>query len=672
MSKPVGEFSLREKTYSPPVKEIILENFMSYEYARIPMKEGLNLVVGPNGAGKSSILLAISVAFGQAYTERSRKLSDLIRRGKEIARVSLIFDNRERNGSRPIPYTKSDTFMLSRYLRRDGSYWYEADYREIDKSEVVRLLREFGINPDNLLIIMHQGMIEELGAISSQQRLTMVEEAVGFREYRERIFRSESDLNGLSSEEGSLVQLIDNASQTVEYWKQVYDRYLEKKGLQEHRDLLQRELLWAQEGKLVRSLQSVREKLGAKQESLQDLTDQQKRAGSESEVLRKALLDRQVELRKLYGAVIRAERERASSEATGETLTALRDSVEGLREDLASLKQGLDQKKQRLLQELLDFSSEKTGRTSEGGSRKKSDLDREVSSLQGELGSTEESITKTTDEYVSQRVKFEVLGYRIKLTESEIRELERAEKEAVTEIEALKQDLERAGERIVTERQPYEVSEELKLVSAQLQKLQDLPEDAERIYRDYVGNIEGLKDKLVTLQENKTLMLRELEERKKVWRDAVAGLIDEITPVYQRVLATVGAMGAIRLEEGSTIEETGLQLLVGYKGAPPAILDPYTQSGGERSVALVAFILSLQSRIISPLRAMDEFDIHMDPRNREAIFKMILAQSKAAHASQHIVITPSIISVIDRSAHVITVQSVHGASEVKEFAGKTG
>lgn len=85
---------------------------------------------------------------------------------------------------------------------------------------------------------------------------------------------------------------------------------------------------------------------------------------------------------------------------------------------------------------------------------------------------------------------------------------------------------------------------------------------------------------------------------------------------------------------------------------------------------MVAFILSLQSRIISPLRAMDEFDIHMDPRNREAIFKMILAGSKDNRNSQNIVITPSIISVMDRSADVITVQSVHGASEVKEFAAK--
>src|ERR1700733_4016744 len=271
LSKPVGELSSREKTFSPAIKEIILENFMSYEYARVPLREGLNLVVGPNGAGKSSVLLAISVAFGQAYTERSRKLSDLIRRGKDIARVSLIFDNREREGKRPIPYSKADTFMLSRYLRKDGSYWYEADYKEIDKSEVVRLLREFGINPYNLLIIMHQGMIEELGAISQEQRLVMVEEAVGFREYRERILAAEADLKNMVSEEGSLVQLIDSANQTIEYWKQIYDRFLEKKRLADHRALLERELLWAQEGKLSRSLASVTERLQARRDSLDDL-----------------------------------------------------------------------------------------------------------------------------------------------------------------------------------------------------------------------------------------------------------------------------------------------------------------------------------------------------------------------------------------------------------------
>ncbi|MDA4114486.1 MAG: AAA family ATPase, partial [Thaumarchaeota archaeon] len=480
MSKPL-ELSTREKTFSPPIKEIILENFMSYEYARIPLTGGLNLIVGPNGAGKSSVLLAISVAFGQAYTERSRKLSDLIRRGKEIARVSLIFDNRERRGTRPIPYSKSDTFMLSRYLRKDGSYWYEADYKEIDKSEVVRLLREFGINPDNLLIIMHQGMIEELGAISTQQRLTMVEEAVGFREYRDRISQSESDLRGMISEEGSLIQLLENANQTIEYWKQIYDRYLERKRLMDHRGLLGSELLWAQEGKLSKSIQSVREKLAIKRESLEDMTDQQEKSGTESEALHRALLERQVELGKLYGAVVRAERERAGDEGARGAMEKLRDELETIREDLNALKTGMDAKKLKHIQEFLDFSSQRSKSESEEASRKKVELDREVASLQAELGGVGEIIRKTTDEYISQRVRFEVLAYRIKITESEIRELERAEKEVVGELQTLQAELDKAGERLITERQPYEVSEELKLVSAQIQKLQDLPEDAERI-----------------------------------------------------------------------------------------------------------------------------------------------------------------------------------------------
>ncbi|HVC27546.1 MAG TPA: AAA family ATPase [Nitrososphaerales archaeon] len=658
----------QERAFSPPIKEIILENFMSYEYARIPLNQGLNLIVGPNGAGKSSILLAISVAFGQAYTERSRKLSDLIRRGKDIARVSLIFDNRVREGKRPIPYSKADTFMLSRYLRKDGSYWYEADYKEIDKSEVVRLLREFGINPDNLLIIMHQGMIEELGAISQEHRLVMVEEAVGFREYRERILAAEADLNSMVSEEGSLVQLIDNANQTIEYWKQIYDRFLEKKKLQEHRMLLERELLWAQEGKLSRSLSSIRERLEAKRESLADLREQQKKAGTEAEAHHTALGERQVEVSKLYGALIRAERERAGREATRDAMKGLREELETLSSDLEELVGNLDAKKSKRVKEFIEFASNKSGGDSEEAGRKKTDLDREVASLQAEVGSVEDAIRKVTDDYIAQRVRFEVLEYRTKVTESEIRELERSERDVRGELDTMKPDLDKAGERIITQRAPYEVSEELKLVSAQLQKLQDLPDDAEKIYRDYTGNLEGLKGKLQELQDNKKLMLKELEERKKAWKNAVQNLIDEVAPIYQQVLSTVGATGAIRLDDGGSVGEAGLQLLVGFKGAEPSILDPYTQSGGERSVALVAFMLSLQSRIISPLRAMDEFDIHMDPRNREAIFKMILAQGKRNPNSQHIVITPSIISVADRTAHVITVQSVHGSSQVKEYS----
>ncbi len=640
---------------------------MSYEYARIPLRDGLNLIVGPNGAGKSSVLLAISVALGQAYTERSRKLSDLIRRGKDIARVSLIFDNLPKAGKRPIPYSKSDTFMLSRYLRKDGSYWFEADYKEIDKSEVVRLLKEFGINPDNLLIIMHQGMIEELGAVTPQERLRMVEEAVGFAEFRQRITLAEQELGGLIGEESSLLQLIDNANQALEYWKQIYERYQEKRRLAEHRLLLEKELLWSTESKLAKALESAREKITGKTRTLEDLRSQQQEVSAGAEAAHKTLLDKQVELRKLYYALVRAESEKSGDEAEAKAFATVREDLRGLNELIEDLVTKGPEKSAKRLREVVDYVSNKGRVAEEDAGRRKSEVEREVSSLQPEISLTEDLIRRTMESYISQKVKSETLSYRIKVAESDLRELERSAKDYSTELDKIAPDLEKAGTRIETSRQPYEVSEELKLVSAHLQKMQDVPDDAEKIYNDYSGNIEELKSKLAQLQDNKKALLTELGHRKGVWRDAMNNLVDSVDPAYQGVLAAADATGFIKFEEGGDIDESGIALYVGFKGGAPTTLDPFTQSGGERSVALMAFILSLQGRIVSPLRAMDEFDIHMDPRNREAMFKMILSQMKQREASQYIVITPSILTVFDRSAHVITVQSVHGPSEIKEL-----
>lgn len=665
MSRRVAEVSKEKEFPLTNVKEIILENFMSYEYARIPLREGLNLIVGPNGAGKSSVLLAISVAFGQAYTERSRKLSDLIRRGKDIARVSLVFDNTPRNGRRPIPYSKSDTFMLSRYLRKDGSYWFEADYKEIDKSEVVRLLGEFGINPDNLLIIMHQGMIEELGAVTPQERLKMVEEAVGFSEFRERILRAEQELSGLIGEESSLMQLIDNANQALEYWKQIYDRYLEKRKLIEHRSLLEKELLWSTEAKLSKSLRAVEEKILGKTRTLEDLKQERGGVGESADETHRSLLDKQVELHKLYYALVRAEKERSKDEAATETLKALEEDLQGLTKAADDLPLGAQGSSKRL-RDLVDYITKKGASREEDSDRRKIELDREISSLQPEIARTEELIKRMTEEYISLKVKFEVLSYRIKVAESELRELERNAREYRVELEKLTPELEKAVPKVETQRQPYEVSEELKLASAHLQKMQDIPDEAEKIYNDYSGNIDELKVKLARLQENRKALLTELEARKTVWKEAIHGLVGAVDPAYQSILAAADATGFIKLEEGGDIEEAGMDLYVGFRGGAPTTLDPFTQSGGERSVALMAFTLSLQSRIVSPIRAMDEFDIHMDPKNREAMFKMILSQMKR-QASQYIVITPSILTVFDRSAHVIIVQAVHGSSDVREL-----
>jgi chromosome segregation ATPase len=240
------------------IQELIVENFMSYEYARVPFKPGVNVIGGPNGTGKSSLLLAISIGLGQTYTERSRKLSDLIRWGQDQARVTLILDNSKIGGRRPVVKYPKDQLFLTRVLRRDGKYWFELENRAVGKQDVERFLGKFGVDPDNMLIIMHQNMVEQFSVLSNVEKLRMVEAAVGLEPFRENVVQAKDKLTRILSQEESVGKLLEQAAQTLNYWREQYEKFQQKKQLQLKRRFLDRELVWAEVEKREATVKSLR------------------------------------------------------------------------------------------------------------------------------------------------------------------------------------------------------------------------------------------------------------------------------------------------------------------------------------------------------------------------------------------------------------------------------
>jgi len=79
----------------------------------------------------------------------------------------------------------------------------------------------------------------------------------------------------------------------------------------------------------------------------------------------------------------------------------------------------------------------------------------------------------------------------------------------------------------------------------------------------------------------------------------------------------------------------------------------------------MAFLLSLQRHIRSPFRAVDEYDVHMDPRNREVIAKLLISAAEDEDV-QYLAITPNQMYFEGRNVHMITVQNVGGRSMVME------
>ncbi|MEM2908129.1 MAG: AAA family ATPase [Candidatus Hadarchaeales archaeon] len=606
------------KTY---LQEVILENFMSYEYARIPFKRGLNLICGPNGAGKSAILVAISVAMGQSYTERARKLRDLIRHGKKAARVTLLFDNAPVDGIRPFPFSRSDSVALSRYLKDDGTYWYEMDYKQVPKSRVERIFKGIGLNPDNMLVIMHQNMIEQFGIISPEERLQLVEEAVGFQDYRRKVLEAQEKLNRLVGEEEAVANLLKSAEQTLAYWKEQYEKLKLKRELRSRKVMLEREEIWARIIKHERDIEELKERIKRMEATLESLARRISERRLAHESLSRRLEQERFRYRGLFYDLISIERQMAQLEASGE-------KGEG----------------PKVRQEM----------------RK---LQRAKAKIEGQITESEKEISKLFDEVVDVKVDEAVSRYRRGLLEKEIRHLNKRLSEEEEGLRQLEPERARAGARIETKRTPSEVLEELKYVSAQLATLAEVPEEAEEVYNHHLEIYSKLSDRIKEVSENRRRALEDVELRKSLWRRTLERLIDEVNPLYQANLARVGATGSVRLVNMEDIEGAGLELLVGYRGGEPLVLDAYTQSGGERTVALMAFLLSLQQHLRSPFRAVDEFDIHMDPLNRELMAKLII-DSAADSDAQYVFITPSQVVFSSEVANMILVQKVQGKSEV--------
>jgi chromosome segregation ATPase len=636
------------------IQEVILENFMSYEYARVPFKKGVNVIGGPNGAGKSSLLLAISVGLGQTYTERSRKLSDLIRWGQDQARVTLILDNSKQGNKRPVAKYPKDQLFLTRVLRRDGKYGFELENRAANKQDIERLLGKFGVDPDNMLIIMHQSMVEQFTVLSNTEKLRIVEAAVGLEPFRENVLQAKTKLTRILSQEESVGKLLEQAQQTLNYWREQYEKYQEKKQLQLKRRFLDRELLWAEVEKRENIVKSLQVNLNKNQQALGKIEDERQAIITELDSQQSQQQTLKGEIKSVFDERLSLEREIAQNESTLSLIGQLLGEAQVL--ETVANKSQFKLLRSENLKELLQNSKQQIAKATE-----------QVKENQTKLLNLEDSTDKISAEALDKRVTLALLEFKRATAITEVKTIEKSIKEAQENLNAAIQKAQQLGERIAVLKSAGEIQEEMGLTDGHLAALANVSEEIERQYESYSKLYLELKEKMQLVAENREKTLEEVKTRLQSWRTVMQNLLERVNTEYQRIMSQTLATGEVQLSNSQDIETAGLEIYVGFKGSKPVALDAYTQSGGERTTATMGFLLALQQHVRSPFRAVDEYDIHMDPKNREMIAKILVSMIKDASA-QYVVITPSQITFAQQDANVITVQNIEGKSVVREVA----
>ena len=679
------------------IREVILENFMSYEYARIPFKPGVNVVCGPNGSGKSSMLLGISVALGQSYTERSKKLSDLIRWGKDQGRVTLVLDNSPKGGRRPAPRIKKDQIFLTRSLRQDGKYWFELENRAATKADIKRLLSKFGVDPENMLIIMHQNMVEQFTVLAPQEKLRIVEAAVGFESYRKNVLKAQKKLNRILSQEESVEKLLESAEQTLTYWREQYDRYQQKKQLRMKRRFLEREMAWAEVSKREKIVTDLKEQTQKKQNETLQIENETKTINGQLEGLQRKLEQSKTEWKGLFEERLTLEREKAKHEsrismadqALEETeswaeihrkeMEKYLDKIRLLETEFHEATNPVDLKAQ--LTEIkatyknlestwtqrFNLKSESLEKSVENSKGQLANLDFQISDIKAKTDHLNLEIEGATNDVLDRKISLALLQYRKENLSKALEKLNNELRTALTDLAETMKRAEETGLRIVPMKGIIEILDEIRVTDGYLAALADVSEDIERMYESYSKLYLELKEKAHLVAENREKAMEEVKTRMEAWRTVIQNLLDHVNLKYRGILSEAHAIGDVRLVNGHDIEAAGLEIFVGFKGGKPVPLNAYTHSGGERSTATMTFLLALQQHVQSPFRAVDEYDVHMDPKNREIIANLLVSSVTGLDV-QYLAITPSQVTYTGKDVHIITVQNVEGTSLIKEVA----
>ena len=182
-------------------KNLEMTGFKSFsEKTSVLIEKGLTGIVGPNGCGKSNIVEALRWCMGEnsAKSMRGSGMEDVIfsgtsnRPSKNISEVSLLLDNREKDG--PIQYKDFEEISIKRKIEKDKGSKYYINDKEVRARDVQTFFADLSTGAHSPSLIS-QGRIGQLVTAKPIDRKSVLEEAAGISGIHARRQEAETRLN---------------------------------------------------------------------------------------------------------------------------------------------------------------------------------------------------------------------------------------------------------------------------------------------------------------------------------------------------------------------------------------------------------------------------------------------------------------------------------------------
>ena len=212
----------------------------------------------------------------------------------------------------------------------------------------------------------------------------------------------------------------------------------------------------------------------------------------------------------------------------------------------------------------------------------------------------------------------------------------------------------------VTPKQVEEAETSLRMMQFELERIGAVNQLALSHYAEQISRYKELSLRLNELEREKQAIVQFMDEIERKKRKVFTDAFEKINRNLQRYFSklTGGGNAHLKLENVDDPFSGGIDMIVQFLNKPSIVVSG--ASGGERSVAAVAFIFALKDFTPAAFYILDEIDAHLDAFHVSKLADLLLKESEKA---QFIVITLK-PEMVNKAQKVYGVYGRNGVSNV--------
>ncbi|KAG7192157.1 Structural maintenance of chromosomes protein 5 [Scheffersomyces spartinae] len=242
-------------------------------------------------------------------------------------------------------------------------------------------------------------------------------------------------------------------------------------------------------------------------------------------------------------------------------------------------------------------------------------------------------------EYDEAKRKFDSLGMKEKIAEI------RKERESYTEEQL--QRIDELAQQYVANQTLTEnyLRDRIKTFEDQRRLLSTADQNSIRTLKEKLREIELLNRSIPAKQSAETELKDQISLIRNQWEPQLEELVNGISLAFNERFTKVAIDGKVVLTKEDKYKDWSLDILVRFRQeADLKRLDNRSQSGGERAISTIIFMMSLHGLTDAPFRIVDEINQGMDANNERMAHKFLVETCSGAISSQYILVTPKLLT----------------------------